>query len=176
MFKKITLILISIFLLASMAGCRNDPMPEVQTPVSENEAQESQGGTMTETNPPENQEELPIFSGNDANIAIGAEANGTTQQMKVGEVMVVTLESNPSTGYAWHASSSNPDVVAQMGDAQYQEPASTSNEPLLGAAGTEILSFEATGSGTATLTLDYKRGWENGTVSDQTIIITVVVG
>ncbi len=175
MFKKITLILISILLLASMTGCSNDPVPEAQTPVAENEAQESQGNTITETNPVGNQENLPIISGIEANIELGAEANGTTQQMKVGDVMAVTLESNPSTGYAWHATSSDPDVVSQVGVAQYQEPSSNSSEPVLGAAGTEILYFEATGSGTSTLTLDYKRGWETDTAPEKTLTINVEV-
>jgi predicted secreted protein len=175
MLKKISLILICIILLALMAGCSNDPVLEAQTPFAENEVQESDKDTMTETIPVESQQVLPIISGKDANIQLGNAANGTTQLLKIGEVMAVTLASNPSTGYAWYATSSDPDVVSQMGEAQYQEPASNSSQPVLGAAGTETLYFEATGAGSATLTLEYKRGWETDTAPDQTITITVIV-
>jgi inhibitor of cysteine peptidase len=89
--------------------------------------------------------------------------------------MAITLESNPSTGYSWFATSSNLDVIAQMGEAQYQEPQSSSTTPIVGAAGTETLSFEAVKAGTATLTLDYKKGWETDVAPEKTITITVEV-
>jgi predicted secreted protein len=175
MSKKITLTLITIFLLASLASCSKSATPADQSSSSNGEAQESKGETYTETYPAYNQQLLPIISGKVASLQLDAEADGTTQQLKIGDLMAITLESNPSTGFSWFATSSNPDVVAQLGEAQYSEPQSSSTTSILGAAGTETLYFEATKAGTATLTMDYKRGWETEVTPEKTITITVEV-
>jgi inhibitor of cysteine peptidase len=111
----------------------------------------------------------------EVNLQLDAEADGTTHQLKIGDVMAITLESNPSTGYAWFATSSNPDVLAQMGEAQYQAPKSSSSTPIVGAAGTETLYYAASQAGTTTLTLDYKRGWETDISPEKTVTIMVEV-
>lgn len=175
MIKKITLTLSSIILILSMAACSAGSTPTESSSTSNSGTQEIPAGTNTETNPTNNQQLLPIISGKEPSLKLDASADGSTQQLKVGEVLAITLESNPSTGYGWFATSSNPEVVAQTGDSQYQEPQSTSRTPTLGAAGTETLSFQAKKVGTATLTLDYKRGWETNVAPEKTITIMVEV-
>jgi inhibitor of cysteine peptidase len=171
MFKRIPLMLFTIVLLFSMAGCT----PEVQ-PTSKNaESQANQARSTPQAYPVENQQLLPIISGKNISLQLDEAADGTTQQLKVGDVIAITLESNPSTGFAWFATSSNPEVVTQLGESLYQEAQASSGEALLGAAGTETLYFEAKGSGTATVTLDYQRGWEKSLAPEQTITITVEV-
>ena len=171
MFKKITLMLFALVLLISMVGCSNDPATEAQPASANDEDQENQA----EAYPVQNQQLLPIISGKAANLLLDSTADGTTQQLKVGDVIAITLESNPSTGYAWYATSSSPEIVAQLGENQYQEPKTSSGEPKLGALGTEVLYFEAKGAGTATLTLDYKRGWETDVAPEKTISINMEV-
>ena len=175
MFKKITLTLSTIILILSMAGCNTGSTPTQSSSTSNRGSQEIPAGTSTETNPTDNQQLLPIISENDASLTLDASADGTTQQLKVGDVMAITLESNPSTGYGWFATSSKPDVAAQTGVAQSQAPQSSSGTPIMGAAGIETLSFQAISAGTATLTLNYKRGWETNVVPEKTITITVEV-
>jgi inhibitor of cysteine peptidase len=175
MFKKITFTLPTIILILSMAGCSTGSTLTQSSSTSNSGMQEIPAGTSTETTPANNQQLLPIISENDASLTLNASADGTTQQLKVNEVMAITLESNPSTGYGWFATSSNPDVVAQTGDTQSQAPQSSSGTPIMGAAGTETLSFQAISAGTATLILDYKRGWETNVVPEKTITITVEV-
>lgn len=175
MFKNITLTLCAFILIISMVGCSTGSTPTQSSSTSNSGSQELPAGTTTETNPANNKQLLPIVSGKDVNLSLDDSANGTTQQLTVGKVMAITLESNPSTGYGWFATSSNPDVVAQIGDAQYQEPQSSSSTPVMGAAGTETLAFQAFKAGSATLTLDYKRGWETNVAPEQTITITVEV-
>lgn len=171
MLKKTTLMLFALVLLISMVGCSNDPAREGQPASTNDEGQENQA----EAYPVQNQQLLPIISGKAASILLDSTADGTTQQLKVSDVIAITLESNPSTGYAWYATSSNPEIVAQLGEAQYQEPKTSSGEPKLGALGTEVLYFEAKGAGSATLILDYKRGWETDVAPEKTITITVEV-
>ena len=168
--KKISLILSIIILMLSLAGCSAG-----STQTESSSKGESQLAPTTDAYPTNNQQLLPIISGKEPSLTLDASADGTTQQLKVGEEMAITLESNPSTGYGWFARSSNPDVIAQSGDSQYQEPQSSTGTPALGAAGTETLSFLAISSGTATLTLDYKRGWETNVAPEKTITITVEV-
>ena len=175
MFKKITLTLFAIIVILSMAGCGSGSTPTQSSSTTNSGSNEIPAGTSTETNSANNTNLLPIVSGKDANISLDASADGTTQQLKVGEILAITLESNPSTGYGWFATSSNPDVAAQTGDSQYQEPQSSTGTPALGAAGTETLTFQALKAGTAVLTLDYKRGWETNVTPEKTIIITVEV-
>ena len=175
MFKKITLTLFAISLILSMAGCNSGSTPTQSSDASNSGSQEPPAGSSTDTNSAINQQMLPIISGKDANISLDASADGSTQQLKVGEIMAITLESNPSTGYGWFATSSNPEVAAQTGDSQYQEPQSSTGTPALGAAGTETLTFQAIKAGTAVLTLDYKRGWETNVTPEKTITITLEV-
>jgi inhibitor of cysteine peptidase len=175
MFKNFSLIFAALMILGSLAGCSQDPLPEAQPTITGSGVQENQVESPTATEPAENQQMLPLISGQDAVLQLDASADGSTQQLKVDEVMSITLESNPSTGYAWFASSSDPEVVAQLGEARYQEPQSSSSQPLLGTAGTETLFFEAKAVGTASLTLEYKRGWEANVIPEKTITLIVEV-
>jgi inhibitor of cysteine peptidase len=118
---------------------------------------------------------LPYLSGKMSNITLDATADGTTQQLKKGEVMAIGLESNPSTGYSWFATISNPTVLVQMGEPQYQEPAGSSTTPIVGAAGTETFYFQAVETGTTALTLEYKRSFESNVAPEKTIRLTVEV-
>ena len=171
MFKRIPLMFFTIILFFSMAGCTSEAQP-----TSKNtETQESQAGSTPQAYPVENQQLLPIISGKNISLQLDEAADGTTQQLQVGDVIAITLESNPSTGFAWSATSSNTEIVAQLGESQYQDAQSSSGETLLGAAGTETLYFEAKGAGTTILTLDYKRGWENNLAPERTITITMEV-
>jgi inhibitor of cysteine peptidase len=171
MFTKITLTLVTIILLVALAGCGANITP---TPSTENSASQADSSkTYTETNSANSEQMLPIISGNVADLQLDASADGTTQQLKPGEVMMITLESNPSTGFNWFATIADTNVLVQMGEPEFEEPSSST--PLVGAPGKLTIFFQAVNPGTTTLTLDYERGWETGVVPAQTITITVEV-
>ena len=174
MVDKFTLSIISIILLLSMVSCGQSTTPTDQSNTSSTETQDSQGSTIPETHDTDNYQMLPLISGKVAKLQLDAGADGSTQQLAVGEVMGIALESNPSTGYGWFANSTSPEVIASMGDPVYQEP-TASTTPIVGAAGTEIFYFQATATGTAKLTLEYKKGWETEVAPEKTITITVEV-
>jgi inhibitor of cysteine peptidase len=171
MFTKFTLTIISMILLVSMAGCG----AKTATPSSSADNNSQNGTSVTPESNAENYQMLPLISGKVADVSLSAMADGTTQQLKKGEVMSITLESNPSTGYSWFVTITNSAVLVQMGDPQYQEPASSSNTPIVGAAGTDTFYFQAADTGTTTLTLDYKRGFEANVAPEKTVTITVEV-
>ena len=158
MFTKITLTMITIILLIALAGCG---------------ANNSQADTSGE-NSATNQQLLPIISGKAASLSLDASADGSTQQLKKGEVMSVTLEANPSTGYSWFVNISDQKVIIQMAETEYQE-ASPNTTPILGAPVEKTFLFQAVEAGQATITLDYKRGWETDVAPEQMITIMVEV-
>jgi len=165
MFKKFTLNLITIFMLVSLTGCG--------TPGSSLNANTTPS-VEPESASTDNYQMLPYISGSVADLKLDANADGSAQQLKVGQVMSISLESNPSTGYSWSAISSNPAVMMQMGEAEMQEPTASAT-PVVGAPGTATLYFQAVKAGTATITLNYQRSWEQGVTPEKTITITVEV-
>lgn len=86
--------------------------------------------------------------------------SGKTVTADVGSTIIIALTSNPSTGYAWQVREPLPEQLAQSGDVRYVPPGSTS--PVVGAPGTEVFTFRATAAGSAELTLDYARSFEDG--------------
>jgi inhibitor of cysteine peptidase len=90
--------------------------------------------------------------------------------VKPDDDFLIALAANPTTGYGWTATVSNPKVVSADG-AAYRAPASKA----LGAGGEQVLAFEAQHPGTATITLRYRRPWEKSTPAAQTVTILVRV-
>jgi len=174
MFTKLTLTIVSLLMLISLAGCGSTSATETAS-SSSGDSQIEASDTYSETSSTNNYQMLPVISGKVASLDLDASADGSTQQLKLGEVMSITLESNPSTGYSWFATVSNPDVLSQMGEPEYIEPTPSSSTLIVGAAGTETFMFQGTTTGSATITLDYKRGWETGVAPEKTITLTVVV-
>jgi inhibitor of cysteine peptidase len=105
-------------------------------------------------------------------VEIGADANGTQIELKAGQVLVISLASNPSTGYGWHIAEVDESVLVQVGETEFIQK--QTDEQVVGAGGTETLRFEAVGSGTTTLTLTYDRAWEDQP-PEETFTVTVVV-
>ncbi len=173
MFTKITLSILTIILLIGLAGCGSTSPTSSDSNQGANISGTDTSGVISDTTAADNQM-LPFISGKVADLKLDASVEGTTQQMKKGEVMAITLESNPSTGYSWFATISDDLVVAQMGESEYNEPTQSAT-PVIGAPGTQTFYFEAVDSGVATITLEYKRGWEKDVAADKTITLTVEV-
>lgn len=171
MFMKFTLTLVSIILLVTLTGCGAKTTPTPSVDNSQGDGSE----TITSTNTTDNYQMLPLISGKAANVELDAKADGTTQQLKIGEVMAISLESNLTTGYSWFITISDPKVLVQMSEPQYQEPPTTSATPIIGAAGKQTFFMQATATGTATVTLVYKQGFETTVSPEKTITLTVEV-
>ena len=98
-------------------------------------------------------------------------STNATLSVKTNEPFYITLSSNPSTGYEWQvASVSNPDMVRFV-DSQYIRPESE----LLGAAGKQVLTFNALQEGSATIQLEYVRPWETGVPPVSVYVAEVMV-
>jgi len=114
--------------------------------------------------PPEEPEEVNIDE-NDADSQV---------ELEQGQILVVTLESNPTTGYRWELAETQESILEQMGEAEFKQ-SDTGEPPLVGAGGWEIFSFKAISAGQMTLQLGYHRPWEEGVEPVKTFSIQVVV-
>lgn len=103
-------------------------------------------------------------------VEIGAEANGETVELTAGQKLVLSLESNPTTGFDWEVSEIDEDVIKQSGESEYK-----SESDLIGAGGVRTFTFEAVTAGTSALKLIYHRSWEKDIPPEQVFTVTINV-
>ncbi len=79
----------------------------------------------------------------------------------VGETFTISLESNPTTGYAWEFAEPLDESILESRGSEYE-----ADQPqAVGSGGTEHFSFEAVGEGSTTIELEYvPPGEESGDV------------
>jgi predicted secreted protein len=115
-------------------------------------------------------------SGNEVNAAshpavnVDSSYSGKQVELVVGQSLVVTLDSNASTGYSWTQPQISDDSVLSATGNQTIAPQTN----LVGAPGKEEWTFEALKTGTSTISMGYSRPWES-TPPVQTFDLTVVV-
>lgn len=73
------------------------------------------------------------------------------------KTLTLEREANPTTGYEWSCEISDPEVV-ELVSQEYE--ADGKSEETAGGGGTEVFVFEGVKKGTATITLNYRRPWE----------------
>jgi inhibitor of cysteine peptidase len=99
--------------------------------------------------------------------------NGGQLTLETGQVLVVTLESSPTTGYGWQWVANEDGVLQQQGETEFKQKRGTGI--MLGAPGREILRFETTAPGQTTLELAYRRPWETDVEPEKTYTIEVTI-
>jgi inhibitor of cysteine peptidase len=87
-----------------------------------------------------------------------------------GDVLVIPLAGNPSTGYLWQIKPGVENILAPRGEADFTAP---SDAP--GAGGYEIFTFDAVAAGEVTLSFIYSQPWDEGTPPEQVIELPFVV-
>lgn len=103
-------------------------------------------------------------------MQISEQDAGKTIEMKTGDILVVSLEGNITTGYNWVPAPQTPELLKQVGETEV-----TPTSDLVGAPGQIVLKFEAVAAGQTVLHLDYKRPWETNVRPEKTFEVTVVV-
>lgn len=106
-------------------------------------------------------------------VVLTATDSGSQVKLSAGQVLEVSLDSNPTTGYGWEVSDVDGTVLAQIGEAEFQQ-APTEGKEMVGVGGTETLRFAAA-EGETTLTLVYRRSWEKDVEPVETFTVQVVV-
>jgi inhibitor of cysteine peptidase len=112
-------------------------------------------------------------SGKSQNVVLTVKDAGRTLNINQGDVLEVTLEGNPSTGYSWEPQSLDTTILRQKGDVEFQ--ANNAYPGLVGSPGMITLRFEAVGAGQTALKLIYHRSFEPSVPPEETFEITVIV-
>ncbi len=81
-------------------------------------------------------------------------------------VILIALESNPTTGYSWEASYD--ETMLELVEESY-ELGEYAKQGLVGAGGIELFRFKALKKGEVEITMVYKRSWETE-VLDQKVL------
>jgi inhibitor of cysteine peptidase len=97
----------------------------------------------------------PLNGAGPSEIQLTEHDNGRSIDLK-GEVLVLNLESNPSTGYSWQVQGMNQGILRQLDATEWLSSAPDK----LGAPGIQVLRFAAVGKGRTNLELVYARSWE----------------
>jgi inhibitor of cysteine peptidase len=117
---------------------------------------------------------LTAGCGSSRAITRNQSADGTTVELAPDQTLVLTLASNPSTGYSWAVAAIDESILQQQGDPTYT--ASPARDPqVVGAGGTETFRFRALASGQTTLQLIYRRPWEQDVPPIETFTLTATV-
>lgn len=98
--------------------------------------------------------------------------SGSQVEVKKGQVLAISLESNPTTGYRWEVMKISETMLKQDGEPEF---ISSQSGDVVGAGGVEILRFEATGVGTTYLELGYRRFWEEDVTPLMIYSLSIVV-
>ena len=110
-------------------------------------------------------------TGGSNNLNVGDSYSGKQVELSVDQSLVVTLESNASTGYSWSLAQNSDDSVLNETGNKYLAPQTT----LVGAGGKEEWTFKALKKGTSSISMVYRRSWETDTPPAKTFDLTVVV-
>jgi len=89
--------------------------------------------------------------GSPSEIRLDAGDDGTQVEMKKGQILVITLDSNPSTGNRWEMVVSEDGTLQKVGEAEFRQGLWARR--MVGAGGKEILRIEAEKPGQTDLEL-----------------------
>ncbi|MBD8573374.1 protease inhibitor I42 family protein [Pseudomonas syringae] len=75
-----------------------------------------------------------------------------------GQTLILSLPSNPSTGFRWQVREPAAGILRSLGPEVYN--ADKGADVVVGSGGQSVWRYKATEAGTARLLLDYKQPWE----------------
>ena len=107
-------------------------------------------------------------------VKLDASANGRQVELQKGQTLVITLESNPTTGFRWEMVEIEESILRQMGEPEFKV-SDPREPPPPGTGGWETWRFEAMSPGQAALKLVYHRPWEEDVEPLETFSVQVMV-
>jgi inhibitor of cysteine peptidase len=122
------------------------------------------GSSGSTTSQPKPQIEEP------APVLIGQKDSGSTQLLSTGQQLIVTLEGNPTTGYAWSIDGTLTPQLKQSG-----EPTFTADSSAIGSGGKQVWTFIGLLKGQGQLKMKYTRSFEPTEQAANTFLTNVTV-
>ncbi|MEA1958184.1 MAG: protease inhibitor I42 family protein [Chloroflexota bacterium] len=105
-------------------------------------------------------------------VNVDASYNGSQVTLAMGKQLIVTLDSNATTGFSWNLSETSDTIVITKLSDEYIAPEGT---PMMGQGGQEVWTFEALAAGTADISMIYIQSWIQPPDPADTFDITVIV-
>jgi len=117
---------------------------------------------------------LAVGCGPAKEFKLDAADNGRQVELQKGQTLVITLESNPTTGFRWEVVELEESILRQMGEPEFKV-SDPRQPPPPGTGGWETFRFEAMSAGQTTLELVYHRSWEEGVEPLETFSLQIVI-
>ncbi len=116
---------------------------------------------------------LMVYGHGPSEVQLTAADNGSTVELESGQVLSITLEANPTTGYTWEVVEPlDGQVMRQVGEIEFIPNRQESG--IVGSGGVQIIRFECVNAGQTVLKLVYHRPWETDVKPLETFSIPVV--
>ncbi len=96
---------------------------------------------------------------------LGRDDSGSEVLLDIGDTVEIELESNPSTGYGWELADPDSAPMVNLTSATYIPP----DSDLVGTAGVERFTFEATERGAGVVRLEYIRPFDDPPIPDKIV-------
>jgi predicted secreted protein len=100
----------------------------------------------------------------DDSIVVTDVDSGSEIEVASGDSFEVRLESSPSTGFAWDVDAMSSPGLVELRSKSFEEPV---DGDVVGAPGTDVFVFEATGEGAGILRLAYVRSFDDPPVPER---------
>ncbi|MEA1870892.1 MAG: protease inhibitor I42 family protein, partial [Candidatus Bipolaricaulota bacterium] len=89
------------------------------------------------------------------------ESDGQTIALREGDLLLIALPGNPTTGYEWEQTNSEEEsILSPLEGLDYQPQSAPAGT--VGSGGTFFFRFKADSAGESDLTFTYRRPWEEG--------------
>lgn len=92
-------------------------------------------------------------------------------QIKKGEKFLISLDSNPTTGYSWQLAKPLDEKIIRLVSSKYKAP----KTELVGVGGRESWTFKALGRGKTKIIFVYARPWEKGIPPAEEKAVDIIV-
>lgn len=113
---------------------------------------------------------LALTVGSAPALDLTGQESGRSVTVPVGEVVSITLDGNPTTGYAWELTEVDRAVLAPD-----PEPVYVADSALSGAGGKYTFRLQARAAGSTAVQLLYRRPWEKGLPPSDRFALSVQV-
>lgn len=111
-------------------------------------------------------------SGCEAGTSVVKADRDQTAGVRMGGILAVQLESNPTTGYSWEISDvKDKRIVEEYGKERYV----LANPGMTGAGGYQLFRFKPLRKGQTVLDFEYRRPWEKDVPAAKKRSVRVVV-
>ena len=105
-------------------------------------------------------------------VDVNQENNGTKIYLEERNFLVVSLPTNPSTGFSWKVEDINTSIMVEVGEPKYVS-SELNNSFVVGAGGTVSYRFRAIQSGTTSFEMVYKQPWSQNIAENYRLEIVV---